>query len=58
MDNADTPSASDLAQVRACLAEALRDIGNTTDLTSRLAGEHRSASREVRARLRSQWQEA
>ncbi|WAB95869.1 MULTISPECIES: biotin-independent malonate decarboxylase subunit gamma [Pseudomonas] len=58
VDNADTPSASDLAQVRACLAEALRDIGNSTDLTSRLAGEHRSASREVRARLRSQWQEA
>lgn len=58
VDNADTPSASDLAQVRACLAEALRDIGNTTDLTSRLAGEHRSVSREVRARLRSQWQEA
>ncbi|MCI0911544.1 biotin-independent malonate decarboxylase subunit gamma [Pseudomonas putida] len=58
VDNADTPSASDLTQVRACLAEALRDIGNSTELTSRLAGEHRSASREVRARLRSQWQEA
>ncbi|MFJ4053670.1 biotin-independent malonate decarboxylase subunit gamma [Pseudomonas sp. NPDC089743] len=58
VDKVDTPSASDLAQVRACLAEALRDIGNSTDLTSRLAGEHRSASREVRARLRSQWQEA
>ncbi|MFF5868386.1 biotin-independent malonate decarboxylase subunit gamma [Pseudomonas sp. NPDC012596] len=58
VENADTPGPADLAQVRACLAEAVRDIGTSTDLSARLNGEHRNASREVRARLRSQWQEA
>ncbi|NIF28167.1 biotin-independent malonate decarboxylase subunit gamma [Pantoea sp. Tr-811] len=58
VESAEAPSAADLAQVRACLAEAVADIGHSTDLASRLAGEHRSASREVRARLRSQWQGA
>jgi len=58
VENADTPGPADLAQVRACLAEAVRDIGTCTDLSARLNGEHRNASREVRARLRSQWQEA
>lgn len=58
VDNADSPSAADIAAVRACLAEAVRDIGQSTDLSSRLGGEHRQASRDVRARLRSQWQEA
>ncbi|MGO1209851.1 MAG: biotin-independent malonate decarboxylase subunit gamma, partial [Pseudomonas putida] len=50
--------AADIAQVRACLAEAVRDIGSTTDLSSRLAGENRSASRQVREQLRRQWQGA
>ncbi|MNP66027.1 Malonate decarboxylase gamma subunit (MdcE) [compost metagenome] len=58
VDNAQTPSAADLAKVRACLAEAVRDIGNSTDLASRLAGENRRASREVREHLRRQWQGA
>lgn len=58
VDNADSPGQADLAKVRACLAEAVRDIGTSTDLTSRLAGENRRASREVRAELRKQWQEA
>lgn len=58
VERADAPTAADIAQVRACLSEAVRDIGQSTDLTSRLAGEHRIASREVRARLRRQWQEA
>ena len=58
VENADSPGPADLAQVRACLAEAVRDIGTSTDLSARLNGEHRNASREVRARLRSQWQEA
>ncbi|MER2299897.1 MULTISPECIES: biotin-independent malonate decarboxylase subunit gamma [Pseudomonas] len=58
VERADAPTAADIAQVRACLSEAVRDIGQSTDLTSRLAGEHRTASREVRARLRRQWQEA
>ena len=56
--NAQAPSAADIAQVRACLAEAVRDIGSTTDLSSRLAGENRSASRQVREQLRRQWQGA
>ncbi|NIE78464.1 biotin-independent malonate decarboxylase subunit gamma [Pantoea sp. Ap-967] len=58
VESAEAPSTADLAQMRACLAEAVADIGHSTDLASRLAGEHRSASREVRARLRSQWQGA
>ena len=58
VDNAQAPSAADIAQVRACLAEAVRDIGSTTDLSSRLAGENRSASRQVREQLRRQWQGA
>ena len=58
VDNAETPSAADLAKVRTCLAEAVRDIGNSTDLSSRLAGENRRASREVREHLRRQWQGA
>jgi malonate decarboxylase gamma subunit len=58
VDNAETPSSSDIAQVRACLAEAVRDIGSSSDLSSRLAGENRSASRHVREQLRRQWQGA
>ena len=58
VDNAETPSAADLAKVRTCLAEAVRDIGNSTDLSSRLVGENRRASREVREHLRRQWQGA
>ena len=56
--SAEAPNAADIAQVRACLADAVRDIGHSTDLASRLNGENRSASRDVRARLRSQWREA
>lgn len=58
VDSAETPSSADLARVRTCLAEAVHDIGNSTDLTSRLAGENRSASRQVREQLRRQWQGA
>jgi len=54
--DAEAPNAVDIARVRACLAEAVRDIGTSTDLSSRLAGEHRSASRRVREQLRQQWQ--
>ncbi|WP_369986586.1 biotin-independent malonate decarboxylase subunit gamma [Pseudomonas xanthosomatis] len=56
--NAERPEAADIAAVRACLADAVRDIGQSTDLASRLGGEHRQASRQVRERLRNQWQEA
>lgn len=58
VDNAETPSSADIAQVRACLADAVRDIGSSSDLLSRLAGENRSASRQVREQLRRQWQGA
>ncbi|WEK28280.1 MAG: biotin-independent malonate decarboxylase subunit gamma [Candidatus Pseudomonas phytovorans] len=58
VDNAEAPSSADIAQVRACLAEAVHDIGGSTDLSSRLAGENRSASRQVREQLRRQWQGA
>lgn len=54
--DAEAPNAADIARVRACLAEAVRDIGTSTDLSSRLAGEQRSASRQVREQLRQQWQ--
>jgi len=56
--SAEVPSSADIAQVRACLADAVRDIGSSTDLSSRLAGENRSASRQVREQLRRQWQGA
>ncbi|MBA6133564.1 MULTISPECIES: biotin-independent malonate decarboxylase subunit gamma [Pseudomonas] len=56
--NAEAPGSADIARVRACLADAVRDIGSSTDLSSRLAGEHRSASRQVREQLRRQWQGA
>ncbi|WP_063914282.1 biotin-independent malonate decarboxylase subunit gamma [Pseudomonas sp. p21] len=58
VDNAETPSSADITQVRACLADAVRDIGSSSDLSSRLAGENRSASRQVRDQLRRQWQGA
>lgn len=58
VDNAQSPSPADLAQVRACLAEAVHDIGQSSDLSSRLDGENRRASRAVRERLRAQWQGA
>lgn len=58
VSDAQSPSAADLAQVRGCLVEAVHDIGQSTDLSSRLAGENRRASREVRERLRAQWQDA
>ncbi len=58
VDDAEAPSAADIARVRACLAEAVHDIGTSTDLSSRLAGEQRNASRQVREQLRRQWQGA
>ncbi|MDR6710920.1 malonate decarboxylase gamma subunit [Pseudomonas hunanensis] len=58
VDSAEAPTPADVTQTRACLADAVRDIGASSDLSGRLAGEHRQASREVRRRLRAQWQEA
>ncbi|HKS13772.1 MAG TPA: biotin-independent malonate decarboxylase subunit gamma [Pseudomonas sp.] len=54
----ESPSATDLVRTRACLGQAIRDIGTSTDLSSRLGGKNRQASSRVRDILRAQWQEA
>ncbi|MBF8741403.1 biotin-independent malonate decarboxylase subunit gamma [Pseudomonas guariconensis] len=58
VQSAEAPSTDDLARVRECLLAAVQDIAGSSSLASRLAGEHRSASRTVRERLRAQWREA
>jgi len=58
VDSAEQPGAADLSRVRECLVAAVQDIGASSDLSARLQGTHRSASRNVRALLRAQWQEA
>ncbi|MCA3184996.1 MULTISPECIES: biotin-independent malonate decarboxylase subunit gamma [unclassified Cupriavidus] len=57
--DAAAPTAEDLATVRVQLAEALADIDADPqrDLRSRLHGENRSATRQARALLASQWQD-
>ncbi|MFC3607993.1 biotin-independent malonate decarboxylase subunit gamma [Stutzerimonas tarimensis] len=56
VDNIEQPGAVDLAPVRDCLVQALTDIReNTNDLSGRLGGVNRAASRRVRERLRAQW---
>ncbi|QGZ42339.1 malonate decarboxylase gamma subunit [Pseudoduganella flava] len=56
-ENAGSPSAADVALVRAALEEALIDIAHDAarDLASRHGGAHRTASRRVRQLLREQW---
>lgn len=50
------PSASDLAQVNGCLAQAIRDVeASGHDLSSRLGASNRAASSKVRQLLREQW---
>jgi len=55
VDDADAPTADDIESVRACLSQALADIGDSRDLSSRLNADGRSASVTVRERLRAQW---
>jgi len=59
VQDAAAPTADDLATVTRHLAEALADIDADPhrDLRSRLGGANRSATRAVRARLASQWQD-
>jgi len=59
VQDAAAPTADDLAAVRGQLAEALADIDADPqrDLRSRLHGENRSATRQARALLASQWQD-
>jgi malonate decarboxylase gamma subunit len=56
----DAPTQADQDAVDRTLGEALADIRNDTSrgLESRLTGIHRKASRDVRARLREEWQQA
>jgi malonate decarboxylase gamma subunit len=53
----DAPSEADLEQVRQTLTAALADImaDRERDLSGRLGGEHRQASRKVRQTLLAQW---
>lgn len=55
VEQAEAPSARDVEVVREALAEALDDIGDGRDLSSRLDASGRPASVEVRRRLRLQW---
>jgi malonate decarboxylase gamma subunit len=56
----DQPGPGDVALVRAALEDALGDIlaDPARDLSGRLGGEHRQASRTVRNMLREQWEAA
>jgi malonate decarboxylase gamma subunit len=58
--DADVPGAADLALVRGALESALADImqDEARDLSGRFDGQHRSASRRVRAMLQTQWEAA
>lgn len=55
----DQPTPADVQQVRTALAEALHDIqaDPQRDLYQRLHGEHRQATRRIRALLQGQWSE-
>lgn len=48
------PTTDDVARVRDCLVQAVKDIGST-DLSSRLGASNRAASSHVRQLLRAQW---
>lgn len=60
LNDADQPEAGDIAQVRDALQAALADIleDRERDLSGRLNGAHRQASRRVRDLLRTQWESA
>jgi malonate decarboxylase gamma subunit len=60
LQNADWPSASDLALALTALQEALADIASDPDrgLKSRLGAGNRQASSTVREKLRRQWHQA
>lgn len=49
------PGEADTASVREVLTRALRDIGDSRDLRSRLGAANRASSSQVRERLRAQW---
>ncbi|WP_332674141.1 biotin-independent malonate decarboxylase subunit gamma [Aromatoleum sp.] len=59
VERADAPTATDVDRVETCLVEALADIraDRRRDLSGRLKQSARRTSKEVRERLRAEWQE-
>ncbi|QUX90185.1 biotin-independent malonate decarboxylase subunit gamma [Marinomonas sp. A3A] len=58
VSSADAPSSKDIELVQILLADALERLKGDTQITKRLQGENRGASRRVRELLRSQWKKA
>jgi len=55
ISNPDAPSASDLAQVKATLQQAIQDARQDTSLKNRLGADNRRSSALVRERMRASW---
>ncbi|PJE56400.1 biotin-independent malonate decarboxylase subunit gamma [Marinomonas sp. BSi20584] len=58
VSSADAPSSKDIELVQILLADALESLKGDTQITKRLQGENRGASRRVRELLRAQWKKA
>lgn len=58
VSSADAPSSKDIELVQTLLADAVDNLKGDTQITKRLQGENRGASRRVRELLRSQWKKA
>ena len=58
VSSASSPSSKDIELVQIQLAQAVNKLGGDTQITKRLQGENRGASRHVRELLRSQWKNA
>lgn len=58
VSSADTPSSKDIELVQILLADAVESLKGDTQITKRLQGENRGASRRVRELLRAQWKKA
>tara|TARA_R110001606_G_scaffold9220_1_gene40076 strand:+ start:5617 stop:6462 length:846 start_codon:yes stop_codon:yes gene_type:complete len=58
VSSADAPSSKDIELVQILLADAVESLKGDTQITKRLQGENRDASRRVRELLRAQWKKA
>ena len=58
VSSADAPSSKDIELVQILLADAVESLKGDTQITKRLQGENRGASRRVRELLRAQWKKA
>ncbi|SBS34738.1 Malonyl-S-ACP:biotin-protein carboxyltransferase MADD [Marinomonas spartinae] len=58
VSSAIAPSPEDIELVQRQLVQAVKNLGGDTQITKRLQGENRGASRLVRERLRAQWKGA